>query len=78
MKKPTKTVPTGYRLGAPRTGDTILIGLAGESREVTVTQVLMRTVRTLGQTSVVHGVRTLTAGFSGFSRGPMHYLIKEG
>jgi hypothetical protein len=72
-----KGVPTGYRLGAPRTGDTILIGLAGEHREVTVTQVLVRIVRTLGQSSTVHGVQTLTAGFSGFSRGPMQYLIKE-
>jgi len=77
VKKPMKTIPPGYRLGAPRTGDTILIGLAGQQCEVTVTQVLMRTVRSFGQTSIVHGVRTLTAGFSGFSRGPMQYLIKE-
>lgn len=75
VKKPA--IPLGYRVGAPRPGDTILIGLAGEQRDVTVTQVLMRTVRSFGHTSVAHGVRTLTAGFSGFSRGPMRYLIKE-
>jgi hypothetical protein len=77
VKKPMKIVPTGYRLGAPRTGDTILIGFAGEEQEMTVTQVLMRTVRSFGQTSVVHGVRTSTVGFLGFCRGPMNYLIKE-
>jgi hypothetical protein len=70
-------LPPGYRRGAPRVGDTIVVEVAGETRETTVTQVLGRIVKSNGFSTFVHGVKTSSLGFSGYGRGAMDYLIKE-